>query len=360
MRILVRYLIREYLKIFGLCLTAIMGVYFVYDFFQRIRRFAKYDPSAVEMFNFFLFRIPKVIEEVTPLAVLMSVLLTLGMLSRHNEIIAMRNIGISSIRIASPFLIISFLISTILFAANLSIVPLSKQRTDYVQYVLIKNQPQELYFRQSQIWLRAGKNTFMNIKLADPKKSALFGVNIYKLQDDFSLKELIEAKSVRYEQGRWVLYEGKRRTYLQDGRIQIQHIDRSVIPLNRKPEDFKRIVEDTDKMTYKELSEYVKRLEDEGYTDKRYKVDLINKLAMPFMSFIFGFIGVSLGLTSGSGRGISRGIGLSLIVAAAYWVVYSLSISLGHGQVLSPVVSAWLPNVLFGLVGVLLMASSKQ
>ncbi len=81
---------------------------------------------------------------------------------------------------------------------------------------------------------------------------------------------------------------------------------------------------------------------------------------MPFMSFIFGFIGVSLGLTSGSGRGISRGIGLSLIVAAAYWVVYSLSISLGHGQVLSPVVSAWLPNVLFGLVGVLLMASLKQ
>lgn len=360
MKILDRYLIYEYLKIFGLCLTAIVGVYFFYDFFQKIRRFIKYDPSIMEILHYFLLRIPKVIEDITPLAVLMSVLLTLGILSRNNEIIAMRNSGISSARIALPFLIIFFLISTVLFAANLSLVPLSKQRTDYVRYVLIKNRPPDLYFRQSQIWLRAGQNTFMNIKLSDSNNLTLFGVNLYKLNDDFSLNELIEAKRIRYENGIWVLYEGTRKRFLKDGQIEIEYLDRSVIPLRWKPEDFNAIVEDTDKMTYRELDHYVDRLTEEGYTAQRYKVDLNNKVAMPFMSVVFGLIAIPLGLTRALGRGVSRGIGLSLIVAVAYWVIYSLCITLGYGQVLSPFLAAWLPNMLFGLVGVLLMAGLRQ
>jgi lipopolysaccharide export system permease protein len=360
MKILARYLIYEYLKIFGLCLTAIMSVYFIYDFFQKIRRFTRYDPSIVDILNYFLLRIPKVIEDITPLAVLISVLLTLGMLSRHNEIIAMRNSGISSTRMALPFLMMFFFISSVLFAANLSLVPLSKQRTDYVRYVLIENHPPDLYFRQNRIWLRADQNTYMNIKFSDSKNAVLFGVSLYKLHEDYSLNELIEAERIRYEHGTWVLYEGTRKIFLNDGQYEIEHIDRSVIPLNRKPEDFKAIVEDTDKMTYRELDDYVNRLVEEGYTAQRYKVDLNNKIAMPFMSVIFGLIAIPLGLTRVSGRGISRGIGLSLVVGAAYWVIYSLSISLGHGHVLSPFLSAWLPNILFGMIGVLLMAGLRQ
>jgi lipopolysaccharide export system permease protein len=360
MKILIRYLIYEYLKIFGLCLTSIMGVYFFYDFIQKIRRFIKYDPSAIELLNYFLLRIPKVIEDITPLAVLISVLLTLGMLSRHNEIIAMRSAGISSARIALPFLIIFFFISTVLFAANLSLVPHSKQRTDYVRYVFIKNRPPDLYFRQNKIWLRVDQNSFMNINYSDYKNLTLFGVNLYKLHEDFSLNEHIEAERIRYENGTWIIYEGTRKRFLKDGEFEIEQLDRSVIPLRWKPEDFNAIVEDTDKMTYRELDNYVNRLVEEGYTAQRYKVDLNNKVAMPFMSIVFGLIAIPLGLTRVLGHGVSRGIGLSLVIAVAYWVVYSLCITLGYGQVLSPFLSAWLPNIIFGLVGVLLMSSLRQ
>ena len=360
MVILVRYFLREYLKILGLCLTTLVVIYLAVDFFEKIRRFVKYDVTIVAMLSFFVLRIPQAFMDMMPIAALMSVLLTLGMLSRHNEITAVKSCGISIARLASPFLIFSFLISTIVLTANLSIIPLSKQRTDYVREVLIEKRHPDIYFRQSRIWLRVGQRAFMNIQVVDGKNAALFGVNLYKLHEDFSLSELLEAKRIRYERGTWVLYDGIRRTFLQDGRIKIEHLDQAVIPLNRQPDEFIRIEKDTDKMTYHDLAQYVEKLEQEGYDAERYRVDLNSKMALPFMSFVFGFIGIPLSLGGVLGRGISRGIGLSLIIAAAYFLIYSLSISLGHGNILDPFLSAWLPNILFTMAGLILMMGVKQ
>lgn len=360
MVILVRYFLREYLKILGLCLAALFVIYLAVDFFEKIRRFVKYDVTAGAMIGFFLLRIPKALMDMMPIAVLMAVLLTLGMLSRHNEITAMKSCGISTARLASPFLLFSLLISTIALMANLSIIPLSKQRTDYVRKVLIEKRHPDIYFHQSRIWLRVGQRAFMNIQVVDGKKSALFGVNLYRLHEDFSLSELLEAERVQYERGAWVLYDGIRRTFFQDGRIKIEHLNQVVIPLNRQPDEFIRIEKDTDKMTYRDLAQYVEKLEQEGYSAERYRVDLNSKMALPFMSFVFGFIGIPLSLGGVLGHGISRGIGLSLIIAAAYFFIYSLCISLGHGNVLDPFLSAWLPNILFTVVGLVLMMGVKQ
>ena len=360
MKILTRYLISEYLKIFGLCLTALVGIYIVIDFLDKISRFIKYDPSATEIISYFLLRSPKVITDIAPMAVLIAVLLTLGMLSRYKEIIAMKNLGISSIRIGLPFFIIGLITSAILLLLNMSLVPLSKQRADYVDHFLIKNRSPDFFFRQSRIWLRSDKHTFMNIKLADSENSMLFGVNLFKLNDDFSLKELVEAERIQYEDSTWVLYNGSRKTFSSNGQFKTEYLNEVPIDLNRKPDELVRIERNTDKMTYRELSDYVALLKQEGYGSQRYAVDLANKIAMPFMSLVFCFIGVPMGMGTVLGHGLSRGMGLSLAVGTAYWIVYSLCISLGYAETLPAILSAWLPNILFTMVGLLLMTGLKH
>jgi len=266
----------------------------------------------------------------------------------------------SSVQIATPFIVTGLAISSLLFVVNLSIVPLSKQRMDYVGNVTIKKRLPGSFFRQSRIWLRLDPLTFMNINLADSENSTLHGVDLYKLHPDFSLSELLQAERIQFENGQWVLYNGTRRTFLQEGGIHTEQIDQTVIPLKRLPSDFMQIEPDTDKMTYRDLSNYVKRLEGEGYNVKRYKVDLNNKAAMPFMSFVFGVIAVPIGLGRIFGHRVSQGIGLSLLIGAVYWVGYSLCIALGHAGVLPPFLAAWLPNFLFAAAGIILMSGLKH
>ena len=337
-----------------------MAVYLTVDFFQKIRRFAKYDPSVMDTLLYFTLRIPKTVLDLAPLSVLMAVLLTLGLLSRHSEIIAMKNSGISPIRIGLPLFVMGLIISVVLSAANLTVVPLSNQRADYVRYITIQKRPPDIHFKQSRIWLRPDRERFMNIKFSDSKNSVLLGVNIYRLNKDFSITEIIDAERIQYNQGKWIVFNGTKRIFHPDGRIESMPLEGFEISLNRTPEDFTRIEKDTDKMTYRELATYVNKLEEDDYSAQRYKVDLYNKMAMPFMSFVIGFIGIPLALGSPMGHGISRTVGLSLIIALVYWIIYSLSIALGYGNVLPAVLSAWLPNILFTLAGFFLMFGLRR
>ena len=113
-------------------------------------------------------------------------------------------------------------------------------------------------------------------------------------------------------------------------------------------------------MTFDNLQAYIKRLDREGLQSQRYTVDLYSKTAMPFIPFVFAMIGVPLGLHRLFAKGVSRAIGLSLILAGFYWVIFSLCISLGYGEVLPPLLAAWLANGLFTLAGIYLMIESNQ
>ena len=105
MTILFRYILREYAKIFFMCFAGLMTIYLVIDFFEKIRRFLRYDSDIISMLTYFALKIPAISFQIAPFAILMATLLTLGLLSRSNEITAMRCCGISLLWITSPFLL---------------------------------------------------------------------------------------------------------------------------------------------------------------------------------------------------------------------------------------------------------------
>ncbi|HMZ56656.1 MAG TPA: LptF/LptG family permease, partial [Nitrospira sp.] len=95
MTILFRYMLREYVKIFGMCFSGLMTIYLVIDFFEKVRRFLRYDAHALDVLAYFVLKMPAISYQIAPLAVLMATLLTIGLLSRSHEITAMRSCGIS-------------------------------------------------------------------------------------------------------------------------------------------------------------------------------------------------------------------------------------------------------------------------
>ncbi len=89
--VLHRYVIREYLKVFVLSLSGLILIYVVVLFFQKMNLFSRYNAPFHLIFVYFLYKIPEVTFQWTlPYAVLLATLLTLGNLSRHSEITAMK------------------------------------------------------------------------------------------------------------------------------------------------------------------------------------------------------------------------------------------------------------------------------
>ncbi len=87
---------------------------------------------------------------------------------------------------------------------------------------------------------------------------------------------------------------------------------------------------------------------------------MASRTSLPFIGLIMMLIGIPSGLIGGQRAGVAKGIGACLLIALAYWLVFSVSISLGRGGVLSPFLAAWLPNITFGSVGSLLFLHMRQ
>jgi lipopolysaccharide export system permease protein len=103
-------------------------------------------------------------------------------------------------------------------------------------------------------------------------------------------------------------------------------------------------------MNFFELYDYYKRLERAGFKNNRYVVELYGKLAHPLVNFVMIIFGIALALNSRWGGGI-RAAGLGLLVIVFYWMIFSVSISLGNTGTLPPALAPWVSPAIFGITG---------
>jgi lipopolysaccharide export system permease protein len=114
-------------------------------------------------------------------------------------------------------------------------------------------------------------------------------------------------------------------------------------------------------MTLRQAQEYLKIMQLSGNPTKirKLQVQIEQKISLPFVCLVFGMIGAALGLRpQNSNKATSFGICIVLIFS--YYLLSFVTSSLGIGGVLTPLMAAWLPNIL-GLTagGILLLQSAK-
>ncbi|MEK7871044.1 MAG: LPS export ABC transporter permease LptG [Nitrospirota bacterium] len=358
MSILDRYILKEFIKIFVISLLGLLVVYLAIDFLGKIRSFMEHDAKLIVMLEYFLLKLPKVIFLISPPALLIAILITFGILSRNNEIVAMEGSGISIYRISAPLLLFSLFYSFLLLYLNVNAVPAANEEAEFVKDALIEKKPKGAQFRQDRIWFRGNDHSIFNIQIID-KDSRIRGINVYRLDDRFSISEIVEATELRYEKEEWVLISGVRRRFHPDGEIETLPFETLPVNLDWRPEELRKIEIEPDNTTYTELASYVKRLETGGYSTGRYKVDLYEKLSFPFVNFIMALIGIAFGLRNSRGIGISKSIGVSMVIGFFYWIAHSIAMSLGYGGIIPPVLAAWTGILIFFTIGGCLFITTR-
>jgi len=360
MKILDRYIIREFLKIFSLGLIALICVFTVVDLFERVDDIVKSKPPFGVVITYFLAKIPSILFVTIPISILLSTLLTLGTLSRHSEIISMLANGISIYRISIPLLILGFMVSALVFIFNETVIPWANQQADACKQI-IKGKPPASLIPKSGVWFRSPReNRIYNIKLLAPIQKELQGLTIYVLDDNFNIKERIDATKARYLDGEWILYAGSQRAFNSGvvGGSQTSFAERRKFPIQPTFEEFQRIRKDPEDMTYRELQRYIVELQSTGYDASRYVVDLHGKISFPFVSMVMVIIGFPFALKSPR-SGTTVSIGLSIFIGFTYWIILNLGLSLGHAQLLPPLLSAWISHVLFASSGAYMLLSAQ-
>lgn len=350
MTILFRYLLREYAKIFLMCFAGLMTVYLVIDFFEKVRRFLRYDAGVVPILIYFALKAPAISFQIAPLAVLMATLLTLGLLSRSNEITAMRSSGISLPWITAPFIVFASAVTLVLLTFSATVIPMASEEAERIRVADIEKQQTPRVVAAPRPWTHVGATTLLQTTQVEIGGSTLHGVRLYHFQEDFRLDRITEAAQARHDEHGWMLVDGSQRRFLPDGTVALTTFARQPVELSLIPDDFSTwLVGDSETMTFREIRGYLKRFAQEGFPLSRLLTDYYGRVAFPFVALIMVLVGIALSLQRSGvrGGGMAIGIGQALLVGFCYWSTHSIAIALGRGGALEPMLAGWMANILF-------------
>lgn len=351
MGILYRYIAKIWLRLLALCLSGFVGIYLVIDLIEKIPRFLRAGGAAGDILQYFVWKLPEMASRTATFSVLMATLLTLGLLSRDSEIIALRSCGVSLFKIALPMLVLGFAVSILLFINSELVLPHSYSQTELIENVKIKKKSDHVTFKRNNIWFRSA-SMILQARLFEPKTRTLSGVVVWNVDGYMNPVSRIDADTAVYREGRWILSSTTQRNFQAVGGYAPHSAKRMALDLNLKIEDLQVLDSDADNMSIRTLKEYAENLRRGGYEAYRYLTLMHTKIASPFAALIMVLLGIPFALRNNRSSGIAVGIGASIGISFAYFVVNAVLLSYGRSGVLNPVVAAWGANFLFMLSGI--------
>ena len=359
MSIISRYVLKEFFKLLFLTSLSLVLIYMLVDFFEKIDNFIEAGLNWNTVAWFFLMSIPNVFFLIAPVAILVAILISMGLLARNSEIVALKASGVSLYRISVPLLVASLGLSVLLFMLSDSVIPYTSAQVNQIWNVQVEGQDGHKSGIKKDVWFRDKTNVY-NFKSFDRRSGLIDGISMFVFGDRFHLLQRIEAVAASLEKGKWVLYDGMVKSYLSDGQISVEFFTEHPIKLSRIPDEVGEEPRSSNEMSALDLWRWIHVMEEGGYDPSRYLVDLNMKFSFPFICAIMTIIGLPIAFWKEKGGGIALGIGVGVGLSFCYLVFLGLSRALGYSGLLPPIASAWLPNTLFMILGFSFFSFVKQ
>lgn len=351
------YILRGWLLYFVLLVVTFTGIYMISDFFQRLGDIVRNNIGIGVVLEYYLFLTPKVVHLLLPLAVLVATLVNFGLLTKTNQIVAIRSVGISLYRISAPVFLLAAVLCVGMFLLQDNYLPETNQRQD-AALNKIKGKPAQTYYRPDRQWIFGESSRIYNYRLFDPEENVFARLSVFEFDPQtYQMTRRIYAERAFWEapiQG-WVLVNGWVRNLSGDKVTEFMPFSVATFKeLTEEPPYFKKEVKTSEQMSALELQRYINELRQSGFDVVRLSVQLDRKLSYPVMVFVVALIAVPFSFSAGR-RGALSGVAVSIVIAIVYFGVSSLFEAMGNLNQLPPAVAAWSPDLLFGFSGIYLL-----
>jgi lipopolysaccharide export system permease protein len=347
-RIIPVYLGQEFLRTFCWCLLFLWTLALLIDFFDRLDDFIRQDANIASVLRYFFFKAPLFVSQMAPAAALTGSLLSLSLLSRSRELLALKACGFSTVQIARPLLVTAALLSAGVWLWNEFIVPASFHKARVINSEEIKKKPFKGFFDERGFWYH-GEQAFYHIEHFDQRAGALSGLTVYTLDGQFQVRSLVEISRAVWKEGNWQCDDFREKN-IASGDSTPAKACNSV--LRETPDDFAVVALEAEEFSSQQLRQYISDLRRKGLDTTVYQVDLYLKGALPIATLAMTLLGLSLAIPGAKQLTLATSLGFALVVGFGYWVLFALSVSLGHSGALPPLLSAWIANSATCLVGI--------
>jgi LPS export ABC transporter permease LptG/LPS export ABC transporter permease LptF len=360
------YVLTSFLFYFFLLLVSFMMMTHVYTFFELLSDVLKNGIPMVLMAKYLLYLTPMLVYQSTPVSVLVAVLVTFGILTKNNEVTAMKACGVSLYRLAIPVFLATTVLSVGLFAFDYYVIPDANKTQDAIRNQ-IKGRPTQTYLDPNRKWIfGTGSSRIYYYKYFDALDGVMVNLHVYELDPQtFRLKRHIFAERARWEQGlnTWIFQDGWSRDFKNGaettGGFRPFKGQTSTFPeLQEPPGYFLKEVKQDKQMNFHELSAYIRELQQSGFDTIRLQVQFHKKFAVPLFAIIMALISVPFAFLAAN-RGATAGIAVSFGIAIAYWAVSQLFEQVGYVSQLPAVLAAWAPDAIFSLFGLYFLARMR-
>jgi lipopolysaccharide export system permease protein len=271
----------------------------------------------------------------------------------------MRSCGVSLFKISFPMLFLGLLTSLMLLVNAEMIVPKSYEKMERIERVAIRKQGVNAVFKRNNIWFRSD-SMIIQAHLFEPKENMLKGIIIWTVDSSMNPTQRIDAESAIFRNNGWVLSKAVVKDF-SPGQGYVSHeVPSMEIALKLRIDDLKVLDNNADNLSYRKLQEYADNLRNGGYQAFRYVTMMHAKLSAPFAAFVMVVLGIPFALRNSRSGGIALGIGASVGIGFAYFVVNAVLLSYGRSGALPPFVAAWGANLIFVLGGVWLSMTVKN
>ncbi len=347
------YLLRDFVVNFVLIVGALVGLSLIFTVFELLGDILRNQISPWTVGEYLLNVTPYFLYNIAQYGVLLTILITLGLMQRYNEVTALKATGVSIYRIIVPVLLAGAMVAGALFLADEFYLPHANKKQDALLN-RIKGRPAQTYLNPYRKWIFGQHSTIYYYQIFDSDRNQFGTLSVFQFNPaTFQLVGRIYADRAHWadNMNRWVCEQGWERTFRGSAIQDYRPFDVSTFAaMSERPEYFKKEVRQSLEMNYEQLSRYIHELQQSGFEVVKLKVQLQKKIAFPVITFVMGVLAIPFALSAGR-RGAMAGVATAIGIAVIYTVISGLFEAMGNISQLPPTLAAWSPDIIFALFG---------
>ena len=357
------YIARTYLRTLALSIVGIMGLFYISTFIDKSDKLFKGQVTLNTILAFLWWETPQFLYYIIAIAVLLSAIVTIGLLTKNSELVVMRACGISLYRTAVPLLVFALAGSAILFAFEERVLAFSNRRADYLNHIIRGGNPQTFDVLNRK-WVTGRGGEIYHYQFYDPRRRELTAASVFRfdpqthglVQRTYAARAAFAPRNAADTEP-WEVRGGWVRDLAGTEMTRYTPFDKMRAPF--EPAEYFSTEEPApERMNFKQLRTYIDELEASGYTILKHEVALHRKFAFPLVTLIMTLIAVPFAVTTGK-RGALYGVGVGIVLALVYWTAGSVFAAFGAGGLIAPLLAAWAPNLLFGAAAAYLLLTVR-
>ena len=355
--ILDRYIIKKFLGTFVFSIALIISISVVFDINEKIDKFITNNATLEAIvFEYYLNFIPYYANLFSPLFVFIAVIFFTSKLASNSEIIAILSNGISFKRLLKPYMISATIIAIVTFIFGSFIIPPSNAvRVEFENKYVRKKSVD--YASKTQMQAAPGVIAYFGSYDNATKTGYSFSLDKF---DDNHLESRLTASKIEYDSAfHWTIKNYQIRDFqgLEETITSGESIDTT---LYITPRDF--LISETDHqlMNTPDLSKYIKSQRQRGIGNiQGFEIEYHNRFASIMSAFILTIIGASLSARKVKG-GMGLNIGIGLALSMGYILFMTISATFAVSGLVSPIIAAWIPNVVFSFIALFIYTKAPN